>query len=144
MGDGHVALILDVMGVAQRSKVISEARHLALAESAAGHADKIAAKQTFLLFCGPDDARMALPLDTLARLGELPTSRVEKSGEQWLTQYRGQLLPWSNLARCWTNRRSELHHPARSGELTEGGLRCKYLCCNCEGQTVGIVVEDIF
>ena len=32
MGDGHVALILDVMGLAQRSNVISEARHRALAE----------------------------------------------------------------------------------------------------------------
>ena len=72
MGDGKIALILDVMGVAQRSGVISEARDRALAEKAAEMAEKTGEKKTFLLFAGPDDARMALPIETLDRLEEMP------------------------------------------------------------------------
>lgn len=142
MGDGHVALILDVMGLAQRSKVISEARHLALEDAASSAADKTAEMRTFLLFSGQDDSRMALPLDTLARLEELPTSKVEKAGQQWLTQYRGQLLPLVHLASVLEERRAELHHPPRPGELSEGPP-LQVLVCNYEGQLVGIVVEDI-
>jgi two-component system chemotaxis sensor kinase CheA len=142
MGDGHVALILDVMGVAQRSNVISEARHRAMAEKHDDTAEKIAEKKTFLLFTGPDDSRMALPLNTLARLEELPNSVVEKSGQQWVAQYRGQILPLIHLGSVLEERRTELKRTPRSGELSEGPP-LQVLVCNYEGQTVGIVVEEI-
>jgi two-component system, chemotaxis family, sensor kinase CheA len=105
-------------------------------------AEKAQVKTTFLLFSGPDDSRMALPLDTLARLEELPTSSVEKSGEQWLTQYRGQLLPLVQLGAVLAERRAELHHPPRSKDLSEGPP-LQVLVCNHEGHTVGLVVENI-
>jgi two-component system chemotaxis sensor kinase CheA len=142
MGDGRVALILDVMGIAHRSNVISEARHLALEEKRDGSAGKTRQKTTFLLFSGPDDSHMALPLDTVARLEELPTSRVEKSGQHWLTQYRGQLLPLVQLGAVLVERRAELHHPPRSMELSEGPP-LQVLVCNHEGHAVGLVVENI-
>ena len=142
MGDGHVALILDVMGLAQRSKVISEARHRALADASAEQGAKISEKQTFLLFLGPDDSHMALPLNTLARLEELPTSAVEKSGQQWVAQYRGRILPLVHLGSVLDERRSQIRFSPRSGELSEGPP-LQVLVCNYEDQTVGIVVESI-
>ena len=54
MGDGKVALILDVVGLAQRAGVVSEIKEhadAAKAEMAAG-----AAQKRLLLFSGPDDA----------------------------------------------------------------------------------------
>src|SRR5579863_9831932 len=68
MGDGKVALILDVLGLAQRASVVTETRARALTEKAAEVAAAANEKQTFLLFAGPGDSRMAIPLSTLARL----------------------------------------------------------------------------
>lgn len=66
MGDGRAALILDVVGLAQNASILSEVRDRALAESAEETREKqdqvTIEKQTFLLFAGPDDGRMALPL----------------------------------------------------------------------------------
>jgi two-component system, chemotaxis family, sensor kinase CheA len=140
MGDGKIALILDVMGVAQRSGVISEARDRALAEKAAEMTEKAAEKKTFLLFAGPDDARMAIPIGTLDRLESLPNSQVEQSGEQWVAQYRGHILPLVHLGFALTERRTRRRHPKPSKE--EGGSYAVLVCHN-EGRMVGIVVERI-
>jgi two-component system, chemotaxis family, sensor kinase CheA len=140
MGDGKIALILDVMGVAQRSGVISEARDRALAEKAAEMAEKTAEKRTFLLFAGPDDARMAIPIGTLDRLESLPNSQIERSGEQWVAQYRGHILPLVHLGYALSERRSERRHPRPATE--EGGSYAVLVCHN-EGRAIGIVVERI-
>src|SRR4029077_8423643 len=54
MGDGKVALILDVVGLAQNASILSEAREQALAEKPAEALASLdgnqADKQTFLLF----------------------------------------------------------------------------------------------
>jgi len=140
MGDGKIALILDVMGVAQRSGVISEARDRALAEKAAEAVEKVAEKKTFLLFAGPDDARMAIPITALDRLEALPASQVEQSGEQWVAQYRGQILPLAHLGYALAERRRGRRHPK---PMTEEGSTYSVLVCHHEGQSVGIVVERI-
>ena len=93
MGDGKVALILDVLGLAKRAGVISEVRDRALAEARRRIGQETPQiMQSFMLFAGPDDARMALPLGMLARLEEFPASQIEKSGADWVAQYRGQIL----------------------------------------------------
>jgi chemotaxis protein histidine kinase CheA len=141
MGDGKIALILDVMGVAHRSGVISEARDRALAEKAAAMAEKRAEKQTFLLFAGPDDARMAVPIGALDRLEEFPTSQVEHSGVQWVAQYRGRILPLIHLRHALQERR-RARRAADAGAETKGDAY-SILVCHCEGESVGIVVERI-
>ena len=142
MGDGHVALILDVMGLAQRSNVISEARNRVLAGKHDGLTEKDAEKKTFLLFAGPDDARMALPLNTLARLEELPASSIEKSGEQLLMQYRGQILPLVHLGSVLEERRAAVRHIFWSKDPSDRAA-IQVLVCNYENRTVGIAVEAI-
>jgi two-component system chemotaxis sensor kinase CheA len=78
MGDGKVALILDVLGLAQRASVVSETRDRALAGKTAEVDADGAQKQTFLLFTGPGDSHMAIPLDTLARLEEFRAEQVDQ------------------------------------------------------------------
>lgn len=138
MGDGKIALILDVMGVAQRSGVISEARDRALAEKAAEIEEKTADKQTFLLFVGPGDARMALPITALDRLEEMPTSQVEHSGRQWVAQYRGRILP---LVHLWHALEERRRRSRAAVEHKEGSI--SVLVCHTDGESVGIVVERI-
>ena len=139
MGDGKIALILDVMGVAQRAGVVGETRDRALEEAIAASAVATGKeKQTFLLFHGPDQARMAVPLDTLARLEELPQSQVERAGSQIVAQYRGRILPLVPLGSLVEERRARRRH-----KVPESDAPLQVLVCNHQGHRVGLVVERI-
>jgi two-component system chemotaxis sensor kinase CheA len=101
MGDGKVALILDVLGLAQLSKVIAETRDRALTEkpAEASRADDL---QTLLLFHAGKNSRLAIPLSMVARLEEFPLNSVERAGDQDVVQYRGQILPLIQVSKFLT------------------------------------------
>jgi two-component system chemotaxis sensor kinase CheA len=93
MGDGRVALILDVLGVAQTSNVVSESRERALSDKEKQVASTGGERQTMLLFqCGAD-GRMAMDLSLVARLEEFKPEMVECAGDAQVVQYRGQIMP---------------------------------------------------
>ncbi len=137
MGDGAVALILDVMGLAQQSHVISESRHEALAEMSHAVEDNGEDRQTLLLF-RVGDSHMAVPLDRVDRLEELPAESVERTGSQEVVQYRGRILPLV---------RPSDHLPERRGERRGGdGQRPQTLqivVYSHEGGSYGLVVDGI-
>jgi len=141
MGDGKVALILDVLGLAQRSSVVSEARERTVSGKSAEAAETAGDKQTFLLFAGLGDSRMAIPLSTLARLEEFPISQVEMSGSQWVTQYRGQILPLVRLAVVLEERRHRVRALEAPPAPDSGPIQV--LVLNHEGRSFGLVVERI-
>ena len=87
MGDGTVALILDVLGLAHASGILAEgneAVRMEVPESVAAESEK---KEKLVLFTGRAGSRIAVPLDMLARLEIIPGAQVERSGNQWVTQY---------------------------------------------------------
>ncbi len=96
MGDGRVALILDVLGVAQRSAVISKNRaadSISVNEDDSSAGTEGAATQTLLLFTTSETRRMAIQLSTVARLEEFERSRIEYASGKRVTQYRGEIMP---------------------------------------------------
>jgi two-component system, chemotaxis family, sensor kinase CheA len=142
MGDGMVALILDVLGVAQRGGVICETQDRAVAAVASEEKGTNSEKQTFLVFVGPDDARMAVPLGALTRLEEFSAAQVERSGAESVIQYRGKILPLIYLTAALEERRE------RSRDFEAEGANPKaetiqVLVCNHDGRAVGLVVERI-
>jgi len=141
MGDGKVALILDVLGLAQRASVVTETKDRALTGKAAEAVGTAGDKQTFLLFAGPGDSRMAIPLSTLARLEEFPVSQVEMSGSQWVTQYRGQILPLIRLTNALEERRNRLR--ALQAPPAPGSAPIQVLVLNHDGRSFGLVVDRI-
>ncbi len=98
MGDGKVALILDVVGFAQHANVVSETRDRAMLEDKTRNQDNADLRQTLLLFSVGSDHRMAIPLDMAARLEEFAPSLIEHTGAQEVVQYRGQILPLIRVA----------------------------------------------
>src|SRR5271166_4644474 len=62
MGDGKVALILDVLGLAQCSKILAEGREHLQSEEVETTAESAGTKQKLVLFAGTAGARMAVPL----------------------------------------------------------------------------------
>jgi two-component system, chemotaxis family, sensor kinase CheA len=141
MGDGKVALILDVLGLAQRASVVTETRDRALSDKTTEVAGTTTQKQTFLLFAGLGDSRMAIPLSTLARLEEFPISQVEMSGSQWVTQYRGQILPLIRLSVVLEERRHKLR--ALQAPPAPGSGPIQVLVLSHEGRSFGLVVDKI-
>jgi two-component system, chemotaxis family, sensor kinase CheA len=144
MGDGLVALILDVLGLAQQAGIISESSERMVAGASAAVQEASGEKRAFLVFVGPDDARMAIPLDALARLEEFAASQVERSGAECVIQYRGKILPLVYLHEALEERRkSSRHSRARTVDAAADAGVIQVLVCNHDGRGVGLVVERI-
>jgi len=98
MGDGRVALILDVVGLAQHANVVAETRDRAMMEDKTRTQENADQRQTLLLFTVGTDRRLAIPLSQAARLEEFSLTKIERTGTQEVVQYRGQILPLIRVA----------------------------------------------
>jgi two-component system, chemotaxis family, sensor kinase CheA len=143
MGDGRVALILDVMGLARRSSVLSEARERALGDERIVAAGQVSEQhQTVLLFQGPDDGRMAVPLSLVTRLEEFSQSSIERMGSLEVVQYRGSILPLVRVAALLTERRRKPRFvPAKPSIVQDGTLQV--VVYTSEQRSAGLVVDRI-
>jgi two-component system chemotaxis sensor kinase CheA len=139
MGDGRVALILDIVGLAKRSRVVAERAErgrLELAANAGGRDE--AEKQTLLVFRSPDDGRMAIPLSSVARLEEFQRSLLEFAGSEQLVQYRGEIMPVLELDTLVPERRSiHRHSEPQPTDLLQVVVFAR------DGNHVGLIVEEI-
>ena len=144
MGDGRVALILDILGLAQRARVIGESRESALRDkdkdkskdNAKGKAETTTDHQTFLLVQCGSHGRMAIPLSLVARLEEFPKSAIEFAGEQEVTQYRGQIMPLIRLSRI-------LQLSSAEAAVPSGEDRMQVVVYSESGRSVGLIVDRI-
>jgi two-component system chemotaxis sensor kinase CheA len=98
MGDGRVALILDVLGIAQKCGEVAGGHERTRAEGCVRLESASGSRQTYLLFRAGRFKRLAVPLSLVARLEEFPLSRVERAGNRMVVQYRGRILPLIPLA----------------------------------------------
>ncbi len=99
MGDGKVALILDISNLAQiaeLSAVAEAGRNAAKAakEEAAARADKVA----LLTFKNNEKEHFAAPLSIVERIERIRTSDIEHIGDRKVVQYRGGSLPLYELS----------------------------------------------
>lgn len=150
MGDGKVALILDVLGLAQKASVISGVRERALSEKRTVTPTSAADHQTVLLFASRTGGRMAIPLSMVARLEEFPRSAVERVGPQYVVQYRDEILPLIHVSRVLRPRQSDSkdarrrarHRPHRPS-IAGDGDKIQVVVYSSAGQRVGLVVDRI-
>jgi two-component system chemotaxis sensor kinase CheA len=99
MGDGRVALILDVSGVAAKAGLASvsgSARAVQLAEQEA--AEQRQDTHSLLLFQNAADETCAVPLDLVLRVERIASGQIETTGGRRTMQYRGATLPLVTLA----------------------------------------------
>ncbi|MBT6176115.1 MAG: chemotaxis protein CheA [Deltaproteobacteria bacterium] len=98
MGDGHVALILDILGIAQQSNVVSEVHDTTNIEAGKKGNERSSDEQTLLLCQSAGGGRLAIPLSIVARLEEFNHENVEAAGAQEVVQYRGEIMPLIRLS----------------------------------------------
>ncbi|MCC5651291.1 chemotaxis protein CheW [Nostoc sp. XA013] len=102
LGDGTVALIIDVVALANRNGITAEQKQL-LSENAVNSQEQAGDRQTILLFEGPQGARMGIPLAIASRLEEILASAVEKVANQNVLQFYGQILPLIDLHKIFSD-----------------------------------------
>ena len=137
MGDGRVALILDVPGLAQRANLGVPGRDDAARDAAKSSANPGEQRQTLLLFEGQGRSRMAIPLSSVARLEEFGPDRIEHCGGQEVVQYRGQILPLIRISELVGGR-------GLIEEMTDGVQKPLEVVVYTEGErSVGLVVDHI-
>jgi two-component system chemotaxis sensor kinase CheA len=138
MGDGRVALILDVLGLAQQAGVISAVRQRKLSEDATPSAERMQDRKTLLLFQSPDDGRMAISLSDVTRLETFSRASIERTGEQQVVQYRGTILPLVHVSGLVEERRIQ---PRQLSPTAEDKVQVIVHTENL--RSVGLVVEKI-
>jgi two-component system, chemotaxis family, sensor kinase CheA len=127
-----------VLGIASGAGITADAHDTAVKKESPDTHASAGDNQKFVLFCGPGDSRMALPLDALARLEEIPLSRIELSGERSVVQYRGQILPLIRVGQVLpsTTQSFEAETPASATSVP-------VLVLNHDGRNFGLVVDRI-
>ncbi len=142
MGDGRVALILDVMGVAQRANVVSDNKDRSVHETEARNKDAGSAKQAMLLFRISNTRRMAVPLSQVARLEEFPRSAIEYSGNQQVVQYRRQIMPLISLSDALSDPKLRIAKvlPEESPPLSD---TIQVIVYTKDESSIGLVVDRI-
>ncbi|WP_029434223.1 chemotaxis protein CheA [Blastococcus sp. URHD0036] len=132
LGDGTVALILDVQALARRAlRTESAERQEARVAAAVAAADSESKRERMLLAAIGGGRRVAIPLDTVTRLEQVRTENVERVGNREVVQYRGAILPIVRLDR----------HLGAYGETDREVL--EVIVYSDHGRSVAIVVEEI-
>ncbi len=127
LGDGTVALILDVQALARRALKgeVGERTDEVVASGGARTADQ-------MLVCGVGGGRrVAIPLSAVTRLERLKASAVENVGHREVVQYRGAILPIVRLGR----------HLGIAFET--GSEELEVVVYSDHGRSVALVVDEV-
>lgn len=98
MGDGKVALILDVLGIAYAENLISKDRNRSTCDNSRTLKERGSGSQNLLLVATETNRRLAIPISQVARLEKIATDQIEHAENQEVVQYRGNILPLIRLA----------------------------------------------
>ena len=99
LGDGTVALILDVAGLATKAELVSiSGSARAMEEAKEAERERLEDTHSMLLFHNAPDELCAAPLDTVLRVERVTPAQVEMAGSRRTMQYRGASLPLVTLS----------------------------------------------
>jgi two-component system chemotaxis sensor kinase CheA len=135
LGDGRVALILDVLGIATRAHLVSDVLEEAFVERRDALA-RYEGGRTLLLVRGARDTRLAVPLDQVSRLETIDPARVEAGGAHDVVQYRGEIMPLIAASDIVPDLRGRGASQPTTGPLS-------VVVIGVGGRPLGLVVEDV-
>ena len=132
LGDGHVALILDVPGMAAHQGIRND-EELNAEES---KSEKTAEEESqyMLLFSNHENEHFAVSMDIVSRIERIRADQVDSVGGHELLQYGNATMPLMRLENCIT------------AEAPEPAKRVYVIVFEANGKEVGLIVptlEDI-
>jgi len=138
LGDGRLALILDVMGIAQRASVVTELHERAMSEMVHRVEGSSWGVQSMILIETMDGGRMAIPLSEVDRLEKFEKDKVEQAGCVEVVQYRSHILPLVYVSRVLEERRALPRH-----EISNKTNSLNVVVYSRDDKTYGLVVDRI-
>jgi two-component system chemotaxis sensor kinase CheA len=128
MGDGHVALILDVLGLARRGRVLGNIRDDAATQVKEKDKQQVNnQKETLLIIQAAEGYRAAIPLSIVNRLEEIGSQSIEIASGQTVVQYRDGILPLIDLAAYFNAPRTECSDTCHVIVYEKQGTRCGFV-----------------
>jgi len=100
LGDGHVALILDVAGVAAHEQILCNEALEQENEKQAGDGEQ--ETQYMLLFNNHAEEHFAVTMDVISRIDRVRADQIDSVGGQELLQYRNSTMSLLRLENCIT------------------------------------------
>ncbi len=135
MGDGKVALILDVLGLARRAALLDESSRQGARESAAAvRSTAGSAESRSLLLARVGRNRIGIPLSCIARLEEIPLAKIESAGHAEVIQYRGRIMSVVRLSAVLG---------IESAACAAADPVLPLVVCALEKGNVGVIVDSI-
>ncbi len=98
MGDGKLALILDVVGLARQAGVMKEQVDRPITSRGTSQNSTVGANSSTLVVVQVGTEQTAIPLAKVARLERFSSSSIERSQGRSVVQYRNEILPLIDLA----------------------------------------------
>jgi two-component system chemotaxis sensor kinase CheA len=142
MGDGSVALILDLRGIAHSANLLSEVRQETHAQTEHAHAAAEESTQSLLLVRLLGGGQAAIPLSFVERLEEFPSSSLEMVGQHPVIQYREMSMPLVPLDGHLKERRSKARR-ARTAPPSKITATLSVIVHGERNRQVGLMVERI-
>jgi two-component system chemotaxis sensor kinase CheA len=139
LGDGQIALILDVFRLGLSAGVVSENRvHTAAAQIS--NAVKARAK-TERLVCldGEHGEKLAIDFDQVSRLEYFQRTSLERVGHQLVVQYGDEILQLIELQKTLPERRKEARNPSDRVKTETVPV----IVCTVKGRRIGLVAHRI-
>jgi len=133
MGNGDVALILDVDGIARQSGLV-ERLDLNPIKREEKYIPVVEEMVSILLFEIPGLHKIALPLDAIDHIVKLDTSQIQKNGNREVIYFNDQLM---NLVR--------LNHYVSGGTkgYDQSVSRIPVLICHYRNRLYGLIVKQV-
>lgn len=138
-GDGKIALIIDVLGIAKVSGVTSSDMTAKIFEENKKYGTS-ENKQQMLLFTNHTNGRMAIPLSCVSRLELFESENFEKAGENLVIQYREKILPIINISNILEERRKLIRETSEELQVNE---IIKTIVFEENGMNFGLAVNSI-
>ena len=140
LGDGAVALILDVPGLARHAGISVRSGGAPVPVQTLVSDSPSVPLRTIVLCHAGERWTVAIPQEQIARLEEIPRRLVERIGERAMVQYRGGILPLASLGAIL-----DLNGASESADAEWLGNRDPLPVVVHErgGRSLGLVVESI-
>ncbi|MDE1152029.1 MAG: chemotaxis protein CheW [Micavibrio sp.] len=132
MGDGHVALILDIPGLATLAGMAAQSRELRKDDLRTGNGEP---RQSFLLFRAGRFERVAVPLHLVSRLEQIDSSSVRYAAGKPVLHYRGEILPLLELG--------SFFEQSSTTVLVSPGTNLQVIVLGNNERRLGVVVDQI-
>lgn len=139
LGDGQIALILDVFRFGLAAGVVSESRAHTIASQISSAVSERGQRARLVYLQGRNDERLAVEFEAVTRLEHFSRSSIEWIGDRQVVQYGDRILRLVNLQQVLPERRVV----ARDAASDSDGDTVPVVVCTVGGRLVGLVVHRI-